>query len=790
MIAIRNDAMTDYNVTHQLNLPACLAVVGDGILKNNVLLPIALRCRLQRWYPWHMINPKPQGFIGWGRKKSFQRASTIANLMQMPVYSIEDGFLRSLDGGVSSRYGASFVVDDVGIYFDLTQSSRLEKLIVQRLHQFDKKHQQYAKQLIRTVCSYQLSKYNHTLSCPNLDTLVNVQHSAGTVRHILLIDQVQGDASVTGASADANNFAKMLTTAIQRHSNAHIWIKAHPAGRGYFANQNLPKQVRLITDTVNPIALLEQVSDVYTVSSHMGFEALMLGKTVHCHGMAWYAGWGLTDDSHINQVVLAEVTQRRQKIWTALYTPNLYHQSVSVEQLFYAAYVDYSVYADPASFQACGIEEVMAWLITNRQWQFKWQRISPQKTTKNVLVYHVSRWKKPFIQDFFCSTQVQLMWHDRPKFSMLQIPLIHQSITNIIKKLINFLSSKHIDALVVWGMEKRLQVANIKQNIKPKDGHQQLTIYCMEDGFIRSNGLGATLLAPLSVVVDGQGIYYNATTTSDLEELLINCNPLTPHQTARVQILWQTLLEQKVSKYNVGQSLGSKHTWVQQLKQSKQKKLLIVGQVEDDLSIKYCGSVITTNQDLIARVRQDNPQAYLLYKPHPDVEMGLRMGKVHQVVLSLVDAVATDVSINDCLMWVDEVHTISSQTGFEALLRGKTVVCYGLPFYAGWGLTVDKDINQSPKCAYLARRQKKRDKACNNTILTMEQLLYMVLIDYPLYRLPNGYGLAQVEQVIAYLYAHNADALHKTGISTTTHKSCNAMRSVTTQLMILRQRLR
>ncbi|MEM6933400.1 MAG: capsular polysaccharide biosynthesis protein, partial [Pseudomonadota bacterium] len=33
--------------------------------------------------------------------------------------------------------------------------------------------------------------------------------------------------------------------------------------------------------------------------------------------------------------------------------------------------------------------------------------------------------------------------------------------------------------------------------------------------------------------------------------------------------------------------------------------------------------------------------------------------------------------------------TMTSLMGFEGLLRGKSVTCLGLPFYAGWGLTTD-----------------------------------------------------------------------------------------------------
>lgn len=255
-------------------------------------------------------------------------------------------------------------------------------------------------------------------------------------------------------------------------------------------------------------------------------------------------------------------------------------------------------------------------------------------------------------------------------------------------------------------------------------------------------------------MIDKQGIYYDATQPSDLETLLRSCEDLTSKQSARVKVLRDKLLTQRVSKYNVGAEVSSdnkqgaisaKMQWMQDAKRSGKPRLLIVGQVEDDLSVQYCGSDIKTNRGLIERVRRDNPDAYLIYKPHPDVEAGLRAGKVEAGCLQQIQAVAYDTAMPDCLACVDEVHTISSLTGFEALLRELKVTCYGLPFYAGWGLTTDIDANQSPKAEYLQRRTR-------DTALSLEQLLHCALIRYPLYRLPDGYGLAQVEQVIDYLY--------------------------------------
>lgn len=66
---------------------------------------------------------------------------------------------------------------------------------------------------------------------------------------------------------------------------------------------------------------------------------------------------------------------------------------------------------------------------------------------------------------------------------------------------------------------------------------------------------------------------------------------------------------------------------------------------------------------------------------------------------------------------VDAVHVLTSLTGFEALMRGREVICHGTPFYAGWGLT--RDLGPVP-----GRRGRKLD---------IDQLVAGVLILYPRY---------------------------------------------------------
>lgn len=789
-----------------------LAVVGKGIRHNNVLLPHVLQADIQRWYPWsglacrlvddsssflplpnvikhkimHSSKQQPDAFIGWGHKKSYQRANKAATRQQLSTLSIEDGFLRSLDSGTSSRHGLSVVVDDIGIYFDLTQRSRLEQLIIERTKNatIDNSGTQEARaqQLMARICDEKISKYNAVIDCPSLNYLVS-QENTRTLKillksHVLLIDQVADDASVRGAGANKRQFKRMLKVACRNHPDSHIWIKAHPASKsGYLTSLGLPKNVRLLTQALNPIALLSQVEHVYTVSSHMGFEALMLGKKVHCFGVNWYSGWGLTDDSGAPKRLLKEVQHRRElsarasvstkkKSGLSLFSiASNKTINTMLETLFYSAYIDYSHYVDPATKKACDIDAAIEWLVTNRHWQ--------SRLEGDFTVYEFSRWKLPFVRDFINLPRTTLFVKPKPRLKNLLHP--------------DHFRVNYQRPLLVWGLAKRQQVQQKRQKKLVMPSSEMPSIYCMEDGFIRSNGLGATLLAPLSVVIDKQGIYYDATQPSDLEILLCNCGALSPCQNTRVKLLQEKLRTQRVSKYNVGTDVNSSNSqhssWMQEAKLSNKRRILIIGQVEDDLSVQYCGSTIKTNRGLIDRVCQDNPDAYLIYKPHPDVEAGLRAGKVVAAGLRQVNAVAYDTAMPDCLECIDEVHTISSLTGFEALLRGLQVTCYGLPFYAGWGLTTDIDAQLSPKSEYLDRR--KRD-----TVLTLEQLLYCVLIQYPLYRLPNCYGLAQVEQVIDYLYPPineymlegNGNKESQTKMFNNTHRSMQTSKSAVSTL--------
>jgi len=245
-------------------------------------------------------------------------------------------------------------------------------------------------------------------------------------------------------------------------------------------------------------------------------------------------------------------------------------------------------------------------------------------------------------------------------------------------------------------------------------------VFRVEDGFIRSRGLGADFIPPASIIMDGRGIYYDARQPSDLEVLLTG-QTFTPELLSRARRLIDVLVARGITKYNLG---GTRPAVAFP---AERRRILVPGQVADDLSVRVGGAGVAPGLPLLTEVRRRNPDAFVIYKPHPDVEAGHRRGAVPDAeVLRSADLVVRDVAMDSLIGEIDEVHTVTSLTGFEALLRLRPVTTYGRPFYAGWGLTTDI---HSP--------------AGRGRQLTLEELVAATLILYPHYldpvtRLPCG----------------------------------------------------
>lgn len=259
------------------------------------------------------------------------------------------------------------------------------------------------------------------------------------------------------------------------------------------------------------------------------------------------------------------------------------------------------------------------------------------------------------------------------------------------------------DQVAIW--KSRTSLATVAE-LQRRQAH----LVEVEDGFIRSVGLGAECVPPLSLVVDRLGAYFDPSRPSELEHL-IEEGGFAPRLLDRARDLRELIVEQGVSKYATGNV-------VLEHRSGDRRHLLVAGQVEDDRSMLSGGGSVSTNLELLRRVRALAPDAFITYKPHPDVEAGHRVGAIpEQLALSFADEVVRDQPIGALIKMVDEVHVNTSLAGFEALLRGRAVITHGVPFYAGWGLT--RDLGSVP-----ARRTARR---------TLDELVAAVLLLYPRY---------------------------------------------------------
>ena len=206
----------------------------------------------------------------------------------------------------------------------------------------------------------------------------------------------------------------------------------------------------------------------------------------------------------------------------------------------------------------------------------------------------------------------------------------------------------------------------------------------IEDGFIRSAGLGADTVPPLSIIVDASGPHFDPSAPSSLEQLLQK-GDFSPECIARAQSLRKAIIASGLSKYEAGGVAALPRPG------GARRHVLVPGQVEDDRAVTS-GGALPSNLELLRRAREEaGADAFLIYKPHPDVLAGHRKGAVPDgEVAALADAVDSTSPMAALIAMADELHVNTSLAGFEALMRDKVVTVHGVPFYAGWGLTRDR----------------------------------------------------------------------------------------------------
>ncbi len=515
-----------------------------------------------------------------------------------------------------------------------------------------------AKRLTDCLIFDGLSKYNNS----------DADLPAPAPGYVLVVDQTVGDASIHRSGASKATFRDMLAVARRDHPERRIVIRTHPESRaglrpGHFGSGDAGGRVSLLTAPVSPHRLLAGAAQVFTVSSQMGFEAILHGHSPRVFGQPFYAGWGLSQDEQ-------PIPRRTRKL--------------TREELFAGAMLLAPLWYDPCRDRLCGVEEVIHQLQAEvRAWR---------QDRHGHVAAGMRLWKRGRLQAVFGGTK-PLLFRDAPAAADRR-------------------ASRSGRGLLLWAGKESEAFAPKARCLR------------VEDGFLRSRGLGAELVPPLSLVTDDLGIYYDPTRPSRLETLI--ATPLTDSQRHRAAALIDRLQTDGLTKYNLPGAVPSLPPG---------HRILVPGQVEDDASIQQGAGKVRTNLGLLQAVRAANPGAVILYKPHPDVEAGLRPGVID--ASGLADLVLAQADTAALLAEVQEVWTMTSLTGFEALLRGVRVTCLGAPFYAGWGLT--RDAGPVPD-----RRTARPD---------LVQLVHAALIAYPRYWDPVSHRPCPVEVALDRLAA-------------------------------------
>lgn len=347
------------------------------------------------------------------------------------------------------------------------------------------------------------------------------------------------------------------------------------------------------------------------------------------------------------------------------------------------------------------IQNIVKWYIT----------VDNKKQRTMAFAFNVSKWKQPYIETLL--DEYEILFVPSEKRLSLLTPLLRK----VDKKV-----------FVIWGFPEDEEIRRYAEA-------KEIPVYRIEDGFVRSVGLGAMHTPPYSICFDKKGMYFDSTQPSDLEDLLneydFNSDQELLHQSKKCIKMLTNL---GISKYN---HIGSKG--VDEIYGEKTRmRILVIGQVEDDASIQKGCSKRFTNNDLVRQASKENPDAEIIYKPHPDVLTGRRPKQSNPNEVSHIAKIIEEpLSLVDSFKTIDHVYTITSLSGFEALLRGIPVTTVGAPFYSGWGVTNDRQIT--------ARRKRK---------LSVEEIFAGAYLLYPRYADPLTKEQLSLEETIKRIAAN------------------------------------
>ncbi|MEM9781645.1 MAG: capsular polysaccharide biosynthesis protein [Pseudomonadota bacterium] len=652
----------------------------------------------------------PDTIAVWGCRTPSKPGRWLARHLGCRLLSVEDAPLRSIMPGRRRGPPAGLTLDDEGIAIDPSRPSRLERLIAALTA--DTNARQVALRAVRArgavnrMIEMGLSKYSP------------YSRGAGAVPPrgaVLVVDQIAGDAALTLAGVGAHDakadaptgiggrssaLHRMLEAARAENPTATIAVRAHPdPRRGHLGPQDLLPGEVMVDPAANPWDLLERVSAVYTVSSQLGLEAVLAGVETHVFGRPAYAGWGLTHD----RLAIPRRTARPDR-----------------ETLFAAIYLYHPLWWDPHDHCLTDFDTALD-ILDDRA---RVERADP--AAPRAVMLGIAPWKRRSLERFTPA-------YVRPAVHATRAEAALAAAAGT--RLGDNARPDRRPAARLWAW-----AARAPDDLMERAERAGLPAGLIEDGFLRSSGLGARLVPPLSLVFDTRGIHFDPARPSDLERLIAVAAGFDAEdpRLRRAADLRRAIVAARLTKY-AGMGRIYPHR-----REATRPIILVPGQVADDASVLRgtLGCNVRSNDALLIAARAANPDATIVYKPHPDAEAGLRRGALASALTArLADTVLHDCPADAALAGVDAVWTMTSTLGFEALLRGIPVTCFGVPFYAGWGLTTD--LGPVP-----ARRRARP---------SLDALVWAALIAYPVYVHPLSGLSTRPERIVAHLAQGGAD---------------------------------
>lgn len=293
-----------------------------------------------------------------------------------------------------------------------------------------------------------------------------------------------------------------------------------------------------------------------------------------------------------------------------------------------------------------------------------------------------------------------------------------------------------VELFFQWGVkntENKEHQRSLAQLLKKR-------VMIIEDGFIRSMKIGLSGEPGLSVIIDDTTSYYDATRRSGLERTLQNGRELTDAERQRALHAMHQIVDNRVSKYNHAPVIPIT------VGRAGKPKILIVDQRRGDQSVKSGLANGRSFKNMLLEAISTHPEHDILVKVHPDAISGGKSGYYTEELTYVpeeeryrVFLVSNEVNPFMLIDLAESVFVVSSGMGFEALMAGKPVHCYGVPFYSGWGATVD---HKSVK-----RRTRKR---------SVEEIFHFAYIEASRYVHPETGKRIEVEELIALIGRYKA----------------------------------